>query len=148
MSRPSDRLVDEHGHPLAGVHTLSRAACEDEFDYLRGELQAMAGRGEQGSDLYAAIVDRAGLLADKLDEFERLTPSRAQLRQLAGLNVTERGAFGPATVHPAGAAVTRCSSRPGPAAGSPTSRASRSAPARRSRSGAPGPAACTSRTNR
>jgi HK97 family phage major capsid protein len=99
MSRPSDRLVDEHGHPLAGVHTLSRAACEDEFDYLRGELQAMAGRGEQGSDLYAAIVDRAGLLADKLDEFERLTPSRAQLRQLAGLNV-ERGAFDRATTTP------------------------------------------------
>jgi HK97 family phage major capsid protein len=84
------------GAPLERVANMSRAALLDELGRWVPELERLAARGEQQSAMFGAVAERCGLIDEQLEQLDRLQPSRADLRRLAGLGSTEPGArFGP-----------------------------------------------------
>jgi HK97 family phage major capsid protein len=98
--RLSDHLTDDQGRPLTAARDLSRAELLDELARWVADLETMAARGEHASVAFTARAERCALLDEQLERLDRLEPTRAQLRELAGLGQVERGAFGPATTTP------------------------------------------------
>jgi HK97 family phage major capsid protein len=98
--RLSDHLTDDQGRPLTAARDLSRAELLDELARWVADLETMAARGEHASVAFTARAERCALLDEQLERLDRLEPTRAQLRELAGLGTVERGAFGPATTTP------------------------------------------------